>query len=104
MSTYEISLIGTAVIWIGAACLMAIAGTERKMGYGTALIWCLLLGPIGFLVVLLSPGKTVQYTCRWCNLVASQPSHYCPRCLKDKDGYTVEQNKERFAKDFAPTK
>lgn len=91
---------GFLIFWIALALLCANIGTSRKYGYWNAFWVCLIFSPlIGSVIVLCSPKKKFVYNCTNCDHQGEEKFYYCPRCQKDKDGYTVEDNKLRFAKD-----
>lgn len=93
------------VSWIILSVVFACIGSSRNIGFVLSLIACLFLSPLIGLIIILCSDKekqtiitttTVSYTCKHCELKTSINSHYCPRCFKDSDGYTAEQNVERF--------
>jgi len=46
------------IIWIVLAVLVGLLGKSRKIGFGMAFIWSLILSPlIGLIIVLLSKDK-----------------------------------------------
>lgn len=89
-----------AFLWLILSLLCAISGNNKKIGYGGSFLLCLLTSPLlGLIITLVLPNKPKpqrEYKCKHCGLLTKENTHYCPRCLKDNDGYTVEQNKERF--------
>lgn len=47
------------VFWIGLALLVGVVGKERKIGFGLAFLWAILLSPIiGLVIALLSEKKS----------------------------------------------
>ena len=90
------------LLWVILSLICAIAGNNKKIGYGGSFLLCLLTSPIlGLIITLVLPDKPQpqpEYKCKHCGLLAKENSHYCPRCLRDLEGYTVEENKIRFAK------
>lgn len=89
-------------MWLFLALVFGAVGENRKIGFWPAFLLCLILSPlIGMIIVLASPRieapkPIIEYKCKHCALVVKEQSHYCPRCMKDDEGYTMEQNKERF--------
>lgn len=51
-------MIKTFVLWLGLALLIGVLGKERKIGFGGAFFWAVLLSPIiGLVITLLSKPK-----------------------------------------------
>lgn len=49
------------VFWLGLALLVGIVGKERKIGFGLAFFWAILLSPIiGLVIALLSDKKQTK--------------------------------------------
>lgn len=76
-------------------------GQDRKIGFWGAFAISIILSPVlGFIIMLTSPMKNAKpkgsQTCKHCQLQSPTSFYYCPRCLKDVDGFTQEQNKDRF--------
>ena len=46
------------VLWLGLALLVGVVGKDRKIGFGLAFLWAILLSPlIGLVIALLSDKK-----------------------------------------------
>ncbi|MDK2910864.1 MAG: hypothetical protein PWR20_2432 [Bacteroidales bacterium] len=46
------------ILWLGLALLVGVVGKDRKIGFGMALLWAVLLSPlIGLVIALLSEKK-----------------------------------------------
>lgn len=46
---------GIIILWIGICMLVGVVGNDRKIGFGMAFLWALLLSPIiGLVIALLS--------------------------------------------------
>lgn len=92
------------LMYVLTVFLFPLAGQHKKIGYGGSLLLCMFLTPlIGVIITVCLPDEDIKpqviaYKCPHCELTTTVPSHYCPRCLKDQEGYTVEQNTERFKK------
>lgn len=94
----------TFAIVLSVAALLGIAiyignslGAKRKMGKDKAILLCVLLGPlIGWLIVYFS--EKIPIECKYCSMEYANDTYYCPRCGKDNDGFTSEENKKRFVK------
>ncbi len=41
-------------------------------------------------------GVEKPTVCPHCDLIFREYSHYCPRCFRDADGYTIRENYNRF--------
>jgi hypothetical protein len=79
--------------------LFALAGSNRSIGYWGAFWVILLTTPtIGLVITLCSSRikEEIIYKCKHCQYLTNSRNCYCPRCTKDTDGFTLEQNKERF--------
>jgi len=96
------------VIYIIICLLCALSGSNKSTGYGGAFLLCLFLSPvIGLIIALVAPYKidysqkdqvtSNKYICKYCKYQSSDKSYYCPRCLRDSDGLTVEQNKIKYS-------
>lgn len=89
------------ILWIVFSILVGLMGEKRSIGFGGALLLSLILSPLaGFIITACSGTKVVavvKYKCKHCDYVMMQRCAYCERCMRDTDGFTVEQNKERYA-------
>jgi len=53
---------GTIIILLVVAALVALLGRNRKIGYGWSLFFCVFLSPlIGLIIILLSKKKDVEF-------------------------------------------
>jgi hypothetical protein len=89
------------LIYAVICSVVGFMGQDRKIGFWGAFAISLITSPlIGFIIMLASPMKNAKpkgsQTCKHCQLQSPTSFYYCPRCLKDVDGFTQEQNKERF--------
>lgn len=48
------------ILWIGLALLVGVVGKDRKLGFGMAFFWAILLSPIIGLVIALLSNKKKQ--------------------------------------------
>lgn len=88
------------IIWIFFSFMVAFAGQGKKVGYWGTWAIALLLSPVVGLIVGLISGeekKIFIYTCKHCKYASKENSYYCPRCQKDPEGLTADQNKEKFS-------
>ena len=75
-------------------------GSNKKIGFGASFIICILLSPIlATVILLLLPDANEKVTCKYCG-IEDEYIYYCPRCMRDIDGFTAEENKERFKEKF----
>ena len=90
-------------VYVSICAVCATAGSSKSTGYWGCFFLCFFFTPIiGLIVGLVSPYKKdpkiiVSYKCKHCQYVAQQNSYYCPRCQKDSDGFTVEENKIKYS-------
>lgn len=96
---------GIFIFYLILCFLVASTGANKPIGYWGVFLWSLLLSPlIGLIIGLVSkdfppaPPKLVENKCKHCDYTSTKDDYYCPRCLRDSEGYTVEENKIRFQK------
>lgn len=93
---------GLAIAWLIFALLVAFVGVNKSIGYWGAFGICLITSPLLGLIICLcipdkpSPVVRPEYKCKHCELIAYENSHYCPRCGRDLEGFTLPENQERF--------
>lgn len=102
----DASALGGLVIfgafWLICSLIVGVVGQNKTIGFGGSFALSLFLSPlIGFIVAIASPRKQKPqapktYKCNHCQLVSQQYSYYCPRCKKDNEGFTEEENKQKF--------
>lgn len=81
------------------ACIFGYFGDKKKIGGLAIFLITLIFSPlVGLIVLLASKDAPKSYKCRNCGYVSTDTSYYCPRCLKDNEGFTAEENKVRFQK------
>ena len=89
------------IFWIIFSFLVAQMGASRNIGWWGAFLLSIILSPLlGLLFTAISDKKIEQvrqYKCKHCDYISEVNSVYCGRCMRDNDGYTVEENKSRFA-------
>ena len=98
------------IFLIGIYFLPAIIGRNKKNSTSILLLNLLLGWTIIGWIVSLVWASTVEenmnrqtafetpkhYTCRHCGLISNENSYYCPRCLKDPEGFTKEENLNKY--------
>jgi hypothetical protein len=97
----DVGLLVILLIYAAFCSIVGFMALDRKIGFWGAFGISFLTSPlIGFIIMLASPMKNAKpkgsQTCKHCQLQSPTSFYYCPRCLKDVDGFTQEQNKERF--------
>ena len=100
------NLIMLGVLYILICAVFAVIGSDKTIGYWGSFFICLFYTPIvGILVIVISPNKsdTVlrEYRCKNCDYSFKTYEikvHYCPRCGRDHEGFTQEENVKDFIK------
>lgn len=93
-------MVGSLVLWLFLCLIVSLAGTNKPIGYWKVFFISLVLSPlIGLIIALCSSdfkSPNPIYKCNHCGYRTEMFSYYCPRCGKDNDGYTIEENQQRF--------
>jgi hypothetical protein len=71
-------------IWIASIIIGLIIGAKKGMGC-LSLIGCVILGPIGVIIVILTKGYKVK--CRQCSKTISRKAVVCPYCNNSQEVY-----------------
>lgn len=84
------------IVWIVLCFLVALSGSEKKIGYWGVFFLSLILSPLIGLIIGLASGKKAPpvRSCTFCQLRIEDGSQFCPACGKDVNGKTLEDYKE----------
>jgi hypothetical protein len=101
-----VSEILVIIVLIGLYILPSIVEYNRNTKYTSGIVllnlflgWTL-IGWLGALIWSVSAKEispdVKKYKCKHCNHQSNENSHYCPRCARDLEGFTLIENQERF--------